>query len=99
MNEFISTGDVARAIEHAQELQSKRNRQGLENFGIKVSPAPVFFKLSKNDRRLVTVMLSAYDVVAHLRPLNCVEDKGRRVVARCMGAPFFCIFYLNGAQL
>jgi hypothetical protein len=67
-----------------RNFSQRETRQGLENFGFKVSPAPVFFKLSKNDRRLVTVMLSAYDVVAHLRPLNCVEDKGRRVVARCM---------------
>jgi hypothetical protein len=87
MTEFLSTCDVERALENGRRLDAKRARHGLQNFGFKVPTAPVFFKMNKKEKRLVTVMLTAFDVVAHLRPFTCAEDKGRRVLARCMGAP------------
>lgn len=87
MTEYLAGGDVARALAHAEQVDHKRARHGLENFGFNRTPGAVFFKLEKADQSLVTVMLESYDIISHLRTFNGLYDVGQRVLKRVMNAP------------
>jgi hypothetical protein len=92
LHEYASHQDVINARKNAEDAEREK-RQRIESwsaFGVKVqhnSQSTVFQKLSKADKRLLTNLTASFDIIANMRPLSALKDKGRRLLARVSGCP------------